>query len=92
MSFYEVEFKQAPGDGEGQGSLACCSPWGRKESDMTEQLNNNIFSSRFLRKRSWQCFHFRKCVLQVPKQHLTSRGQTVWPVPYVNVAEVDDEA
>ena len=26
---------------EGQGSLACCSPWGRKESDMTEQLNKN---------------------------------------------------
>ena len=25
------EFEQAPGDGEGQGSLACCSPWGRKE-------------------------------------------------------------
>ena len=25
----------------GQGSLACCSPWGHKESDMTEQLNNN---------------------------------------------------
>ena len=34
------EFEQAPGDGEGQGSLACCSPWGHKESDMTEQLNN----------------------------------------------------
>ena len=29
------EFKQAPGDGGGQGSLVCCSPWGRKESDMT---------------------------------------------------------
>ena len=29
------------GDSEGQGSLACCSPWGRKELDMTEQLNNN---------------------------------------------------
>ena len=28
-------------DGEGQGSLACCSPWGPKESDMTEQLNKN---------------------------------------------------
>ena len=28
-----------PGVGEGQGGLACCSPWGRKESDMTEQLN-----------------------------------------------------
>ena len=35
------EFEEAPGDGEGQGSLACCSPWGHKESDMTERLNNN---------------------------------------------------
>ena len=32
----ELEFEQAPGDGEGQGSLGCCSPWGHKESDMTE--------------------------------------------------------
>ena len=38
------EFEQAPGDGEEQGSLACCSPWGRKESDMTEQLNNSHLS------------------------------------------------
>ena len=30
------EFEQAPGDGERQGSLACCTPWGCKESDMTE--------------------------------------------------------
>ena len=29
------EFEQTPGDGEGQGSLVCCSPWGHKESDMT---------------------------------------------------------
>ena len=35
------EFEQTPGDGEGQGGLACCSPWGRRESDTTEQLNNN---------------------------------------------------
>ena len=35
------EFEQTPGDGEGQGSLVCCSPWDNKESDMTEQLNNN---------------------------------------------------
>ena len=35
------EFEQAPGHGEGQGSLPGCSPWGHKESDMTEQLNNN---------------------------------------------------
>ena len=30
------EFEQTPGNSEGQGSLACCSPWGGKESDMTE--------------------------------------------------------
>ena len=35
------EFEQAPGDGEGQRSLVCFCPWGHKESDMTEQLNNN---------------------------------------------------
>ena len=34
------EFEEAPRDGEGQGSLACCSPWGRKESD-TERLNHH---------------------------------------------------
>ena len=33
------EFEQAPGGGDGPGNLACCSPWGRKDSDMTEQLN-----------------------------------------------------
>ena len=33
------ELDQAPGVGNGQGSLVCCSPWGRKESDMTERLN-----------------------------------------------------
>ena len=36
------EFEQAPGDGEGQGSLECCSPWGRKELDTAEQLNNKL--------------------------------------------------
>ena len=34
------EFEQTPGNSEGQGSLVCCSPWGLKMSDMTEQLNN----------------------------------------------------
>ena len=32
------EFEQTPGNNEGQGRLACCSPWGHKELDMTEQL------------------------------------------------------
>ena len=35
------DFEQTQGDGEGQGSLVCCRPWGGKELDMTEQLNNN---------------------------------------------------
>ena len=35
----EHEFEQALGDGDGRGSLACCSPWGRKESYTTETLN-----------------------------------------------------
>ena len=35
------EFEQALGDGEGQAGLSCCNPWGRKEWDTTEQLNNN---------------------------------------------------
>ena len=35
------EFEQALGDGEGQGSLACCNAWDHKESDTTEWLNNS---------------------------------------------------
>ena len=35
------EFEQALGNGAGQGSLACYSPWGRKELDMIERLNIN---------------------------------------------------
>ena len=34
------ELEQTLGDSEGQGSLECCHPWGRKEVDMTEPLNN----------------------------------------------------
>ena len=37
------EFEQAPGMGHGQGSLACSSPWGHKESDTTEKLNRNCY-------------------------------------------------
>ena len=33
------EFEQAPGVGDGQGGVACCGPWGHRESRMTEQLN-----------------------------------------------------
>ena len=36
---YEHEFEQALQVGDGQGTLACCSPWGHQESDTTKQLN-----------------------------------------------------
>ena len=44
------EFEQTLGTGDGQGSLACCSPWGCKESDMTEQLNWLNWSSSRLQR------------------------------------------
>ena len=37
----DMGLSKALGDGEGQGSLACCSPWGHKELDMTQQLNTH---------------------------------------------------
>ena len=40
-SMDKFEFEQIPGDSEGQGSLACCSPWGHNALDVTELLNNN---------------------------------------------------
>ena len=43
------EFEETLGDSEGQGSLACWSPWGHKESDKTEQLNNKNKK----KKRRW---------------------------------------
>ena len=43
------EFQKALGDNEGQGNLACYSPWGRKELDMTEQLNNNTLVVQWLK-------------------------------------------
>ena len=51
------EFEQAPGDSEGQGSLACCSPWSCRELDMTECLNNNnrrVWSKATYTENQWQ--------------------------------------
>ena len=39
--FDGCEFEQTLGNGEGQGSLVCCSPWGHQELDRTELLNND---------------------------------------------------
>ena len=42
------EFEWTPGDGDGQGGLGCCDSWGRKESDMTEQLNWTELNLEFI--------------------------------------------
>ena len=48
------EFEQTPGDGEGQIRLVCCGPWGSKDLDMTEWLNNNNSEEQLFR-----CCNFR---------------------------------
>ena len=48
------EFEQALGDSEGQGSLACCSPWGRKESDMTEQHDCVVVNNNTTQSSTWE--------------------------------------
>ena len=58
----EHEFEQTSGDSEGQASLACCiSPWGGKESDMTQQLNNS--NKKFLQNND--CNFLIPCHLSV---------------------------
>ena len=56
------EFEQALGDGEGQGSLVCCSPGGHKESDTTERLNNNNNGIYFI--WLWGLNEFKKSHLE----------------------------
>ena len=46
------EFEQILGDGEGQGRLVCYSPWGHKESDMTEWLNNKLWEQMYSLRQS----------------------------------------
>ena len=46
------ETEQTPGDSEGQGRLACCSPWGHRQLDMTWQLSNNSLFKGLISKYS----------------------------------------
>ena len=57
------EFEQAPGFGDGQGSLVCCSPWDHKESDTTKWLNWSELTSRLLPAKE-----FGKCNSQFPSE------------------------
>ena len=59
------EFEQAPGVGDGQGSLACSSPWGCKESDTTERLHFlSFFLSFFLAVQQKLIQHYKSIILQ----------------------------
>ena len=59
---YGHEFEQAPGVGDGQGSLACCRPWSRKEWDTAERLNWTELTGIFPRWPRWQrsCLQCRR--------------------------------
>ena len=65
------ESEQTLGDGEGQGSLACCCSWGCKESDTSEQLNNTQYDVIDLKFRSnWVSFTFSALLLEEGGQSL----------------------
>ena len=64
------EFEQTPGDSEGQGSLACCSPWGHKESDTTELQQGTLWSGNLIGQRGANGEI-------VSKQRLCSRGTII---------------
>ena len=59
------EFKQAPGIDNGQRSLACCSPWGHKELDTTEQLNRTERRKKYRKRLSMFVLWFWK---ELPNQ------------------------
>ena len=65
------EFEQAPGVGDGQRSLACCSPWGCRESDITEWLNNN---------RRLQAKWIKSGLWSLPEPNISCYSSRVFPV------------
>ena len=77
------EFEWTPGVGDGQGGLACCNSWGRKESDTTEQLNwtelrasaNFLSSSSFVLLHSLPSF---SCFIQCPAHCSRCVGFMTW--------------
>ena len=61
------EFEQAPGESEAQGSLVCCSSWGHKELDITQQLNNSK-AEQFFRRMSQLYTSQIKIISRIPPQ------------------------
>ena len=74
----EHEFEWTPGDGDGQGGLACCDSWGPKDSDMTEWLNwteIKIISSLYC---SWLCVFLIQEYPKFFKDEAVSIPQNLW--------------
>ena len=63
------EFEEAPGVGDGPGGLVCCSPWGHKELDTTEQLNWTEIPNTFERANKWDTSAIK---------HLHVYNKTIW--------------
>ena len=74
----EHEFEQAPDIGDGRESLACCSPWGRKELDTTEQLYwTELMIILFLTFRSFYCAYlYNPASKTLPKNHISLARRT----------------
>ena len=73
-----LEFEQALVDGEGQGSLACCSPWGHKESDTTEWTTTTpIIESQCVSFHSLWCMRFIYVIVCECSSHLYSKDDSI---------------
>ena len=75
------EFEQALGIGNGQGGLACCSPWGRKELDTTERLNwtDSIYSAFLLFFYLWNKLNLIHTLVMHIRQDPGRRKEAQWP-------------
>ena len=62
------EFEWTPGDGDGQGALACCNSWGRKESDTNERLNWKELNL-LLKTSSWELKYEAEKAILSSKDH-----------------------
>ena len=81
---YGHELGQTPGDGEGQGGLVCCSPWGFKELEMTWWLNNNnkmkpiLFQQKKKRKNLGICDVTRVKSISLDKPQFKMKNMYIW--------------
>ena len=77
------ESEWTPGVGDGQGGLACCDPWGRKESDMTEWLNWTEWTNIPLLPRKEKPHFTVNSMKTISWKHLAKKKKSVgWKVKY----------